>query len=375
MLLLDTMFGKVVHRAPVVPKIWLDLAANLLNRNLLDFSKEPAYASQTVVEAAILAHCDGARVFLFPKRDVRQGNDGKLYHWKGPCCLGRVDQQGGWATLLDDPSLFDFEDPCWTICYQLFKSNQPIISCESDLEYLRVPSLETYHQIFDGDLQRCQKTAEGKLDLIGDCNSGTLPFCVSLIGMTGTLLSIYDNPKLLHAMMEKGISIAINQAKFFLDNGIRLLRYNDSVANMNVISPGCWRDFVAPYIKRFCEEIHNYCSEAKVYCHICGNVMPIIDDLVACGLDCIAPLDPLGGMSISDVRNHLGKEFMLMGGVNTLSFINKSVEDLQVEAVQCIREGFCDGHYAVGSGCVVPRSTSLGHLRALASASRYCAER
>ena len=32
MLLLDTMYGKKVPRAPSVPKIWIDLAANLLGR-------------------------------------------------------------------------------------------------------------------------------------------------------------------------------------------------------------------------------------------------------------------------------------------------------------------------------------------------------
>ena len=34
--------------------------------------------------------------------------------------------------------------------------------------------------------------------------------------------------------------------------------------------------------------------DVKIYSHICGNVLPVIDDLVDAGIDCIGPLDPLG---------------------------------------------------------------------------------
>ena len=30
-----------------------------------------------------------------------------------------------------------------------------------------------------------------------------------------------------------------------------------------------------------------------IYCHICGNVLPVVELLVDAGLDCIAPLDRL----------------------------------------------------------------------------------
>jgi uroporphyrinogen-III decarboxylase len=62
---------------------------------------------------------------------------------------------------------------------------------------------------------------------------------------------------------------------------------------------------------------------------------------------------------------------MLMGGVNTLSFIKKTPREVQFEAEGCIREGFVNhGHYAVGSGCVVPRMVKREVLTALAEASR-----
>lgn len=71
--------------------------------------------------------------------------------------------------------------------------------------------------------------------------------------------------------------------------------YNDSAGNMSLLSPAMWRKFIAPNLTYFCKEVHSYCPEAKIYCHICGNILPILEDLIETGLDCIAPLDPLGG--------------------------------------------------------------------------------
>lgn len=370
MLLLDTMMGKKVNRAPVMPKIWMDLAANIMHRSFDEFAMNPRLATLTVIEAAKACMCDGARLFLFPRRDIRIDADGIRRQYKNGRVIGRIDLEGGWATLLENPADFDFDDPCWIICYQLFKCAQPIVKELSDVEKLRVPDVETFHRIFGEDVDAALQCADGTLDLAGDCNSGTLAFCVSVLGMGNALMAIYDEPELLHALMEKGIALSINQAKFMIDKGLRILRYNDSVANMSVVSPDTWREFVAPYIARFCREVHAYCPEVKIYCHICGNVMPIIDDLIGCGLDCIAPLDPMGGVSLEEVRTHAGDDFLLMGGVDTMSFINKTPEEIRAEARECIRQGFHGGRYIVGSGCVVPRGANPDAIRALAQASR-----
>ena len=376
MLLYDMMAGKPIPRAPAVPKIWLDLAANLLGRDCMDMFGNPEYAARTVIEAANLCRCDGARVFVFPHRDVRRDPDGVYRHYKDGKVLGQVDIMGGWATLFDDPDNIDFSDPEVMINYRLYRSHKPILEAGefSNLKRLSSPTAADFHRLYD-DLARGAIEAAGEdLELIGDCDSGTLAFCVAFLGMSDTLISLITEPDYIQAMTEIGIRMCIEQAKFHIDNGIRVLRYNDSVANMNVISPAMWREFVAPRITQFCKEVHEYNSDAKIYCHICGNVLPILDDLAATGLDCIAPLDPLGGMSIAQVRQRLGKDMALMGGVNTLSFVNKTPEEICREAMDCIRDGFSEGHYAVGSGCVVPRMAKRENIAALRTASELLAK-
>jgi uroporphyrinogen-III decarboxylase len=374
MLLLDTMRGEKVERAPSVPKIWIDLAANLLGRDYLGFFNDPLYASKTVIEAAMACNCDGARVFLFPKRDVRK-EGGSYVHWRGSERLGQVDIEGGWATIFDNPEEIDFSDPAALICYQSYKSKYPVIKDEADIKKITPPSLRMFHELYGAYIDSVLELADNKICPIGDCNSGTLAFCVSMMGMEETLMRLYSEPETVKALIERGIELSITQAKFMLDKGIRVLRYNDSVANMNVISPEMWRIFVKPFITEFCSQVHTYCPGSRIYCHICGNIKPIVQDLVETGFDCIAPLDPLGKFSVGEIRQMVGNDFMLMGGVDTLSFINKPPEMVRLEAERCIREGFIDHrNYAVGSGCVVPRAAKIESLRALAEASRDAAK-
>ena len=370
MLLLDAMNGKKIQRAPSVPKIYFDLAANILNRELLDVLRNPALATNTVIEAAKECECDGARVFLFPKRDIKE-EQGVYIHYKNGKRLGVVDLMGGLSTIYDDPNDIDFTDPETMICCNFFNSKEPIVSDHNDLKRFKIPSKADYDRIFGSQVEDAIKIAGDTCCPIGWAGNGPLQFCIYMLGMEEALMSLYSDPDLVHKLMDIAAEIIIVQAEFLIDKGIRVLRLGDSAANMSVISPEMWRIFIKPQFKKICGKIHEYCEEVKIYCHICGDILPVIPDLIESGIDCIACLDPLGNVTVEKARSIAGPDFMLMGGVNTLSFINKTPDEIVKEAEQCIREGFKDGrHYAVGSGCVIPRHATAESLKALTIASR-----
>ena len=360
-----------MNRPPSVPKIWIDLAANLLGRDYSTLFGDPLYAAKTIIEAAIACNSDGARLFLFPKRDVRkEGNN--YVHWQGTKKLGRLDIEGGWATIFDDSRDIDFTDPSTLICHPFYTSAEPIIRNEADIKRIVVPSLQTYHELYGDYVDNALELFDDKICSIGACYSGTLTFCVYMLGLEEALMSLYTEPDMIKALSERGMELSITQAKFFIDKGIRVVRYNDSTANMNVISPEMWRTFIKPYITEFCTQIHAYSPDCRIYCHICGDIKHIVKDLVETGMDCIGCLDPLSGkFSVREIRQIVGNDYMLMGGVDTMSFINKSPEMVRHEAERCIHEGFIDHrNYAVGSGCNIPRTAKIETLQALAEASR-----
>jgi uroporphyrinogen-III decarboxylase len=232
-----------------------------------------------------------------------------------------------------------------------------------------------------------------------------LSFLVALNGMDRALLGLLDEPRLAHAALDRGDAVAIARGSYWLERGWRVLRINDSAGNLSVISPATWREFVAPHLATVVAELHRRCPDALLYCHVCGNTLPVIGDLAATGLDAIAPLDPLGGFTVADARRAL-EEWMaeragegarertagplgamapvpsrrpaLMGGINTLSFVDGTPASVAAEAAACIAGARGPGDddravpaaFVLGSGCVVPRGARAACLRAARDAAR-----
>ena len=47
-----------------------------------------------------------------------------------------------------------------------------------------------------------------------------------------------------------------------------------------------------------------------------GNIMPILEDIIQAGVDCIDPLDPLGGDERAVVKEKIGAQVCLKGNIN-----------------------------------------------------------
>jgi len=358
--------GETPDRVPSIPKIWVDLAAQLSGTNLIEVIENPLLALQVIVDTAILVEADGARQFHFPERKIVQKNDRWIEVTQKGRPLGDIDMMGGLMTRLYDRKDFDLTEPYQMAHQHYWTAPEPLIKHKEDVRTIAIPDKQFYKEIgCDIRQQKMMGRAGESCYLIGDCDSATLAFYVDLCGYEKALIDLIDNPALVHAAIEKGVAIAVEKGKFNIDLGLRVLRLNDSVANMSVISPAHWREFILPHMKDVCDELHRYDPGVKIYCHICGNILPIIESLVETGLDCIGPLDPLGGFTPGQAREIVGDRVSLMGGVNTLSFINNTSKQIIEEAKMCILEAGKRGGYILSSGCVIPRGASKENLRAL----------
>jgi len=369
-----TLAGDRPDRVPVAPKIWIDLAALITGTDLRQAIAEPEMAMRMILDAAIAVRADAARVMLFPpRRNVER--DGKLHevdeHGQS---IGLIDFEGGLSTQLARNEDFQLDNPEHIASFNFWIPPTPSVHSKADAKRISVPDRNLYESLGCGHMLRRAVADYGdRIALIGNCVSPTLAFYVYFRGMEQGLIDLIDDAPLVHAVMEKGEAFAIERGKFKIDAGIRILRLNDSAANMSVISRPHWKQFIFPHFKVVCDELHRYCPDVKIYCHICGNVLPIMDLLVETGLDCIGPLDPLGGFTVADARRAVGNDVVLMGGVNTQSFVRSTVGEIQAEARQCIAEGaVAGGRFVLGSGCVIPRHARRENLEAIIDAAEGC---
>ena len=356
-------------RVPVYPKIWLDLGAALTGTSFRDVIEDPFVAMEVIIKTGLAVKADGARLFHFPGRKTAVVEDKLVETDTKGKILGKIDLSGGFATQLADAKDISLEDPYRMAFVQFWHTNEPLVNTIEDVRRIAVPEKSIYHELGFADLQKkLLLKYSDKIALIGDCASATLAFCVLYRKLENALLDFMENPGLVHALMEKGVAFAVEKGKFNIDTGIKMLRLNDSVANMSVISPENFREYVFPHMKTVCDELHRYDPEVRIYCHICGNSLPIMDDLIEAGFDCIGPLDPLGGFSVGQSREIVGNRAALMGGVNTLSFINSTPDQVIEESRVCIQAAGKKG-FILGSGCAVPRNASKENLIALSKAA------
>jgi uroporphyrinogen-III decarboxylase len=367
---LASLLGKPVDRVAVMPKIWVDFSARLLDIDLKDVIGDPLTALRVIPLAAKKLGFDAARQFIFPAKKIEE-QDGVVYEL-GPqgTRIGKIDMSGGLSTYLFDSKDYNIEDPR-TIAYShSWSSHEPLIETIERAEAIAVPDKRLFDQLGWAALQQKVIDEFGEsISLVGDCGSATMSFYIHFRGLDNALLDLIMNPKLVHAVMEKGAQIAIEKGKYWLDNGLRVLRLNDSTGNMSLISPQHWDQFVYPYIERVCRQLHEYNEDAVIYCHICGNVLPVVARLREAGLDCIGPLDPLGGFTVAQARRAAGTDVSLMGGVDTLSLLNNTPDRIKEEAARCIDQAG-EGGYVLSSGCVVPRACPPENLIALVEAAK-----
>jgi len=360
----SVLSGRQSDCVPFMPKIWVKLACEITDTPIIDIMSDSFKAMEVILNAGKICGLDGVRIFRFPERTVEYDEKGNLLELTNGSPIGKIDLKGGLSTYLFEDNSIDISDDYTLAFLQFWKQKSPLALDLNDAAKITVPDKNFYKELgFDKHISRIKKESNG-LAIVGNCGSPTLSFYSYFRGGALGLMDFYDNPELVHAIMDKGVQIAVEKGKFCIDNGLKILRLNDSTANMNVISPGIFREFIKPRFTAVCDELHRYDPSVRIYCHNCGNILPVMSDLVETGLDCIAPLDPLGGFLCSDARNAVPSDYPLMGGIDTLSFINCSELEITNEALSCIKSAGKNGAFILGSGCVLPPGSKPGNIKA-----------
>jgi uroporphyrinogen decarboxylase len=117
------------------------------------------------------------------------------------------------------------------------------------------------------------------------------------------------------------------------------------------LSPDMFAEFVTPFLAQLVQgyrELGYY-----VIKHTDGNIMPIIDQLLACRPHALHSLDPQAGVDIAEVKRKYGREVCLIGNVNC-ALLHTGTDEQAVEAARyALRHGMPGGGYIFStSNCV-----------------------
>ena len=112
------------------------------------------------------------------------------------------------------------------------------------------------------------------------------------------------------------------------------------------LSPQQFRDLVKPYLAERIRHTKKYTTAAFLH-HSCGNVLPLIPDLIDAGVEILNPIQPVGvDMAPANLKTRFGGQICFHGGLDTqavLPFGNH--EHIQQEVEALIRAMALDGGY------------------------------
>ncbi len=81
-------------------------------------------------------------------------------------------------------------------------------------------------------------------------------------------------------------------------------------------SPQLYRELLQPYHKRAVEWAHK--KGIFAHLHSCGNIMTLMPDIMATGVDALNPLEIKAGMDPILLKQQYGKKLTLHGGINAV---------------------------------------------------------
>ena len=117
------------------------------------------------------------------------------------------------------------------------------------------------------------------------------------------------------------------------------------------LSPAQFAEFVTPCLA---ELIRGYRDLGYyVIKHTDGNIMPILDQLVATRPHALHSLDPQGGVDIAEVKRRYGDQLCLIGGVHCGMMDAGTPEQITATARHALRHGMPGGGYIFStSNCI-----------------------
>ncbi len=161
----------------------------------------------------------------------------------------------------------------------------------------------------------------------------------ALRGLADLLMDLVENRELADRILDIPHRYHLEAAKRLVAMGVDMIWLGDDVGSQQgmIMSPDLWRAVLKPRLAEFIHTLKEINPGLKIAYHSCGNVAPIVGDLVDIGLDVLNPIQP-ACMNPEHLKDAYGGRLCFWGSVDvqkTLPF--GTPEDVRREVEERIR--------------------------------------
>lgn len=193
-----------------------------------------------------------------------------------------------------------------------------------------------------------------------------------LLGYEHALMAMLTEPELFDELLARSVDYnlavaAVARRRF----GAEIVATTDDVANATglLMRPATYFQRIGPGFRR---AIGGY-KDLGYLCvkHCDGNIDAVLEFWIQAGIDCLDPIDPAGGYSLSRMKARYGDRICLKGNVDcTGALCSGSAHDVEQEVRQCLAEGMPGGGLILSSSNTIHRGVKPENYRAMLQALR-----
>ena len=176
-----------------------------------------------------------------------------------------------------------------------------------------------------------------------------------LTGFENMIVLAAEQPAFMHALLGLVAEWNRRRMQVLLDIGIDLYVKRIFYESTDFWSPRLYRRFLQPILKADTELAHQ--AGVKVGGMMTTGTLPLLDDLIAAGLDVIIGIDPMV-TDLAEIKRRAANRIALWGGVNGYITVESGSEDEVREAVRRAVEILAPGGRSILSPVENVRETS-----------------
>ena len=205
------------------------------------------------------------------------------------------------------------------------------------------------------------KQQQPEVIAIGACES---PFALAttFLGLERALMTLYDDPDCLHAVMEFIAPNTIRFAQAQIEAGAKLIFIGDAIASQ--IGPRLYAEHVLEHEIRVVRSIQDLGVPVRL--HICGDLTPLIDHVARTEARMI-DIDYAVDLRMACQRlARLSPDSYAVGNVNPVTVLLQGTPDQVRRACSdCERQAAGYDNFILSPGCEVPPHTPLENYVAM----------
>lgn len=186
-----------------------------------------------------------------------------------------------------------------------------------------------------------------------------------MVGTETLLVAMLEEPEWVSDMFNHYLDMDIALFEMVLNEGYTFdaISWPDDMGfkHSQFFSLETYRELLKPVHKRAVDWAHS--KGAYAHLHSCGDINPLVPELIEIGIDALNPLEVKAGMNPVTLKQKYGRDLVLHGGINAVLW--DKPDQIRAEMESTIPAMKAGGGYIFSSDHSVPSSVSVNDFRGI----------